>query len=164
MNEANTNNLLMIDLSRNTHDILPVPERMAEDFIGGKGFGAKLLFDGLPPGTDPLGEGNLLMFLTGPLTGTPAPAMRGCVVTQSPLTGIFLDSYFGGSLAAEIKYAGYAGIIIKGCAPKPSYLWIDNGYIEIRDAGRLWGTSTLEANRLIKTEVGDSRIKIATIG
>jgi aldehyde:ferredoxin oxidoreductase len=164
MNEAYTNNLLMIDLSRKTHEILPTPEPLINDFIGGKGFGAKLLFDSLSPGTDPLGEDNLLMFLTGPLTGTMAPAMRGCVVTKSPLTGIFLDSYFGGSLSAEIKYAGYDGIIIKGRAEIPVYLWIHDSHIEIRDAGSLWGTNTLEANLLIKNELNDHTIKIATIG
>ncbi len=164
MNEAYTNNLLMIDLSRKTHEILRTPEPLINDFIGGKGFGAKLLFDSLSPGTDPLGEDNMLMFLTGPMTGTMAPAMRGCVVTKSPLTGIFLDSYFGGSLSSEIKYAGYDGIIIKGRAKTPAYIWIHDSHVEIRDAGALWGSSTLEANRLIKNELRDQTIKIATIG
>ncbi|OGR28204.1 MAG: aldehyde ferredoxin oxidoreductase [Desulfobacterales bacterium RIFOXYA12_FULL_46_15] len=164
MNEAYTNNLLMIDLSRKTHEIIATSESFIADFIGGKGFGAKLLYDGVSPGTNPLGEDNLLMFLTGPLTGTMAPAMRGCVVTKSPLTGIFLDSYFGGSLAAEIKYAGYDGIIIKGCSEKPSYIWIRDRHVEIRDARSLWGVDTLLANRLIKNELNDQTIKIATIG
>ena len=164
MSEAYTNNLLMIDLSCKTHEILLTPEPLINDFIGGKGFGAKLLFDSLSPGTDPLDEDNLLMFLTGPLTGTMAPAMRGCVVTKSPLTGIFLDSYFGGSLSSEIKYAGYDGIIIKGRAKTPAYIWIHDGDVEIRNAGALWGSSTLEANRLIKNELSDQTIKIATIG
>jgi len=164
MNDAYTNNLLMIDLSRNTHEIFPTPKSLSDDFIGGKGFGIKLLFDSLAPGTDPFDSGNLLMFMPGPLTGTMAPAMRGCVVTRSPLTGIFLDSYFGGSLAAEIKYAGYDGIIVKGRARNPSYIWISDSHIEIRDAGHLWGTDTLEANRLIKKELNDNTLKIATIG
>ncbi len=164
MNEAYTNNLLMIDLSRNTHEILPTRKSLSDNFIGGKGFGIKLLFDSLAPGTDPFDSDNLLLFLTGPLTGTMAPAMRGCVVTRSPLTGIFLDSYFGGSLAAEIKYAGYDGIIVKGRARNPSYIWISDSHIEIRDARHLWGTDTLEANRLIKKELNDDTLKIATIG
>ncbi|MCF6247480.1 MAG: aldehyde ferredoxin oxidoreductase family protein [Desulfobacula sp.] len=164
MNEAYTNNLLMIDLSNNTHEILPTSKPLTADFIGGKGFGAKLLFDNLAPDTDPLGPDNLLMFFPGPLTGTMAPAMRGCVVTKSPLTGIFLDSYFGGSLAAEIKYAGYDGIIVKGRAKQPVYLWISDNRVEICDAGHLWGADTLEANRLIKNELDDDSIKIATIG
>jgi len=164
MNEAYTNNMLIIDLSNNTHEILSTPEPLIDDFIGGKGFGAKYLYDNLPPDTAPFDPDNLLMFLPGPLTGTMAPAMRGCVVTKSPLTGIFLDSYFGGSLAAEIKYAGFDGIIIKGQAEKPSYIWINDNHIEIRDAQHLLGTDTLESNRLIKEELKDDTIKIATIG
>ena len=95
MMNAYTNKLLMIDLSHGTSEILPVPEPLKQDFIGGKGFGAKLLYDRVSPDTNPLDKDNLLMFMTGPLTGTLAPAMRGCVVTKSPLTGLFLDSYFG---------------------------------------------------------------------
>ncbi|MCG8617480.1 MAG: aldehyde ferredoxin oxidoreductase, partial [Desulfobacterales bacterium] len=112
MIEAYTHTLLMIDLSRGAVDTVPVPEPYIREYIGGKGFGAKLLQDRLSPGTDPLSPENMLMFMTGPLTATMAPAMRGCVVTKSPLTGIFLDSYFGGSFSPEIKYAGFDAIVI----------------------------------------------------
>ncbi len=164
MTEAWTNKLLVIDLSNKSSETISVPDVLKTDFIGGKGFGAKLLYDGVPPGTDPLDEKNLLMFMTGPLTGTMAPAMRGCVVTKSPLTGIFLDSYFGGSFSPEIKYAGYDGIIIKGCSKKPVFIWIEDDHVELRDARHLWGTDTLEANHLIKKELNDETIKIASIG
>ncbi len=164
MTEAHTNKLLMIDLSRKSFETILVSDSLKSDFIGGKGYGAKLIYDQVPPGTDPLGKDNLLMFMPGPLTGTMAPAMRGCVVTKSPLTGIFLDSYFGGSFSHEIKYAGYDGIIIKGQADTPVYIWIDDDQVEIRDAGHLWGTDTLEANRRIKEELNDETIKIAGIG
>ncbi len=164
MTASTTDRLLKIDLSDNSVEILPVPETLKTDFIGGKGFGAKLLYDLISPGTDPLGKDNPLLFLTGPLTGTMAPAMRGCVVTRSPLTGLFLDSYFGGSFSPEIKYAGYDGIIITGRAPYPSYIWIDDDKVEIKDARRIWGENTLAANHLIKKELEDDTIKIATIG
>ncbi|MEH0021311.1 MAG: aldehyde ferredoxin oxidoreductase family protein [Desulfobacter sp.] len=167
MNEtykAYTHSLLMIDLSCGAVETLPVPDALTREFIGGKGFGAKLLHDRLPPGTDPLSPENLLMFLTGPLTGTMAPAMRGCVVTKSPLTHTFLDSYFGGSFSPEIKYAGYDGIIITGRAETPSYIWIDDDRVEIRPAGHIWGTDALDSNAAIKREIGDDTIKIAGIG
>ena len=164
MIEAYTNKLLMIDLSIESFEIISLPDILKQAYLGGKGFGAKLLVDKVFPGTDPLGHDNLLMFMTGPLTGTMAPAMRGCVVTKSPLTGIFLDSYFGGSFSPEIKYAGYDGIIIKGVAKKPCYIWIDDHRVEIRDAKDIWGTDALESNRLIKQEIGDESIKIAGIG
>jgi aldehyde:ferredoxin oxidoreductase len=164
MTEAYTNKLLMVDLSSESFEIIPTPDGLKQTYLGGKGFGAKLLSDMLSPGIDPLGPENVLLFMTGPLTGTMAPAMRGCVVTKSPLTGIFLDSYFGGSFSPEIKYAGFDGIIIKGAAKKPVFIWIDDDRVEIRDARGIWGTDALESNRLIKQELGDESIKIAGIG
>ena len=164
MTDAYADTFVTIDLSTGSSSTLAVPDSLKQDFIGGKGFGAKLLADRLSPGTDPLGPENMLMFMTGPLTGTSAPAMRGCVVTKSPLTHLFLDSYFGGSFAPEIKYAGYDGIIITGRAEKPVYLWIDDEKVEIRDADHLWGLDILETNRRIKAECNDDTIKIANIG
>ncbi|MFO7910966.1 MAG: aldehyde ferredoxin oxidoreductase N-terminal domain-containing protein, partial [Desulfotignum sp.] len=164
MTDAYADTFLHIDLSTNSSKTLAVPDSLKQHFIGGKGFGAKLLADGVSSGTDPLGPANMLMFMTGPLTGTSAPAMRGCVVTKSPLTNLFLDSYFGGSFAPEIKYAGYDGIIITGRAAKPVYIWIDDEKVEIRDAAHLWGQDILETNRLIKAECNDDTIKIANIG
>lgn len=164
MIEAYTNTFLVIDLTDGIAETQAVPEPLKSDYIGGKGFGARLLWDRVSPGTDPLGPDNPLMFMTGPLTGTLAPAMRGCVVTKSPLTGLFLDSYFGGSFAPEIKYAGYDGIIIQGRADRPVYIWIDDGRVEFRDARHLIGTDILEANRRIKAELGDDTVKIAGIG
>ncbi len=164
MTESYTNKLLLVDLTRKSFEIIPVSSDLKQDYIGGKGFGAKFLSDLLNPGTDPFSPENPIMFMTGPLTGTMAPAMRGCVVTKSPLTNTFLDSYFGGSFSAEIKYAGYDGIIIRGCAENPSYIWIDDDRVEIRDAGDIWGTGTLTSNRLIKEAIGDDSVKIAGIG
>ncbi|MFN2358917.1 MAG: aldehyde ferredoxin oxidoreductase family protein, partial [Desulfotignum sp.] len=164
MNESYADTFLVIDLSTGSTSTLAVTDTLKQHFIGGKGFGAKLLADGLSPGTDPLGPENMLLFMTGPLTGTSAPAMRGCVVTKSPLTHLFLDSYFGGSFAPEIKYAGYDGIIITGRADKPVYVWIDDEKVEIRDAAHLWGLDILETNQHIKAELKDDTIKIANIG
>ncbi|HCY87698.1 MAG TPA: aldehyde ferredoxin oxidoreductase [Desulfobacteraceae bacterium] len=164
MIEAYTHTLLMIDLSRTAVETIPVPAPYVREFIGGKGVGAKLLHDRLPPGTDPLSPENMLMFMTGPLTATMAPAMRGCVVTKSPLTHTFLDSYFGGSFSPEIKYAGYDGIIITGRAERPVYIWIDDHRVEIRDAGHIWGKDALDSNEAIKRELSDDTIKIAGIG
>ncbi|THB78189.1 MAG: aldehyde ferredoxin oxidoreductase [Desulfobacteraceae bacterium] len=161
---AYTGKLLIIDLTDRSSDIFPVPDAMKQAFIGGKGYGARLLCDWVPPGTDPLGPENPIMFLTGPLTGTLAPAMRGCIITRSPLTGLFLDSYFGGSFSPEIKYAGYDGIVIKGRADAPSYIWIDDETVEIRDARHLWGTDALTANQRIKEDLGDDTVRIASIG
>ncbi len=164
MNNGYQNALLHIDLSRSESRVLELPEKIREKYVGGKGFGARLLYDLLPAKTPALDPQNPLMFFTGPLTGTNAPSMRGCVVTKSPLTGIFLDSYFGGEFAQEIKFAGYDGLIITGKANKPAYVFIDDADIEILSARDIWGMDTLQASEKIKNMHGDLEIKTAGIG
>ncbi|MEW6623379.1 MAG: aldehyde ferredoxin oxidoreductase family protein [Bacillota bacterium] len=156
--------LLLVNLSEGSAFPIEINPQVQELFVGGKGFGAKILFDMLPAGCDPLGPENILMFMPGPLTGTIAPAMRGCVVTKSPLTGTFVDSYFGGHFAPEIRYAGYDGLVIIGKSNNPCYLWIDDDKVEIKLAEHLWGLDTFEVNERIKNELGDKSIKIACIG
>jgi aldehyde:ferredoxin oxidoreductase len=164
MNSGYTGKFLYVNLSSGESRELTVPQWFKNAFVGGKGFGLKLLYDLVPPKCDPLGAENILMFMTGPLTGTLAPSMRACVVTKSPLTGTLLDSYFGGSFGHEIKYCGYDGLIITGKAAAPVYLWIDDGHLEIRPARNLWGKDTLETNHLIKENLKDDSIKVASIG
>ncbi|GAB4271278.1 MAG: aldehyde ferredoxin oxidoreductase [Deferrisomatales bacterium] len=156
--------LLSVDLGTGTVETREVSEGLLRTFVGGKGLGARLLYEWLPAGCDPLGDDNVLMFLTGPLTGTQAPAMRGCVVTKSPLTGTFLDSYYGGHFSPEIKYAGYDGIVIRGRAARPVYLWVDDDRVELRDATHLAGLDTVQTNWAIKDELGDASVKVACIG
>ena len=98
---------LRVDLTSHKTDIHEWNQKIAVDFIGGKGVGAKILYDEAS-NVDPLGPSNLLLFGTGPLTGTRAPTSgRWVVVTKSPLTGLFLDSHVGGYFGAEIKKAGF---------------------------------------------------------
>jgi aldehyde:ferredoxin oxidoreductase len=155
---------LFVDLSSASSWTQDVPDWMRSELMGGKAFGAKLLTDLMPAGCDPFAPKNPLMVMTGPLTGTSAPSMRGCVVTKSPLTGTFLDSYFGGYFSPEIKYAGYDGIIILGQAQEPVYLWIDDDQVEVRPAAHLWGQDALEANAAVKSELNDETVKILSIG
>ena len=164
MDESYMKKILRVDLTAGTTEEVSLSAEMTELYIGGKGLGAKLLYDLLPEGADPLGPENVLMFLAGPLTGTAAPAMRGCLVTKSPLTGLFLDSYFGGSFTPELKYAGYDALEISGRAETPVYLFIDDEKAEIRPAESLWGTDALEANHRIKSELNDSSLKVVSIG
>lgn len=157
--------LLFIDLSTGSIETSELDSSLREMFLGGKGFGAKLLWDLVSPGTEPFSEGNVLMFFTGPLTGTMAPSMRGCVATKSPLTGAFADSYFGGFFAPEIKYAGYDGIIVRGKAAQPVYILVDGSKVEIRSAQHLWGLTTFETFWTLKREIGAEKDpKIACIG
>jgi aldehyde:ferredoxin oxidoreductase len=156
--------LLWVDLSSRTFRVSQPPPWLPDAFVGGKGYGAKLLHDLTPAGLDPLAPACPLMFLTGPLTATAAPSMRACVVTKSPLTGTFLDSYFGGRFGPEIKYAGYDGIIITGRSETPVYLWINDDSVALRPAQTIWGTDALSANASIKKDLGEPGVMVVTIG
>ncbi|HHP7236459.1 MAG TPA: aldehyde ferredoxin oxidoreductase family protein [Desulfobacterales bacterium] len=155
---------LVADLSRRQAWPVPLPDWLKNDYVGGKGFGAKLLGDLTPAGADPLGPENVILFMTGPLTATAAPSMRACVVTKSPLTGIYLDSFFGGRFGPEIKYAGYDGLIVMGRASTPTYLWVKDSAVEFRPADRIWGTDALTANQWIKEDLKAPGAQVVTIG
>ena len=157
--------ILRVDLSRRKVDTVEVTRDFALTFIGGKGFGAKLLYDGVEAGVDPLSPENKLIFATGPLTGTLAPSSSKFeVVTKSPLTGIFLNSDCGGFFGSELKYAGYDVLVVEGAAEKPSYLWINDGNVEIRDASHLWGMKIGETFEALKRDLGEKDLKAACIG
>lgn len=164
MADGTMGQLLVADLTHRRAWTVGLPSWLQENFVGGKGFGAKLLYDLVPAGTDPLGPENVLMFLTGPLTATAAPSMRACVVTKSPLTGIFLDSYFGGRFGPEIKYAGYDGLIILGQAARPTILQIRDDQVDFCSADGIWGTDALVANERIKQTLNMPEARVVTIG
>ena len=163
-NSSYMGRMLHIDLSAGKCFEISVPSWLSQAYIGGKGIGAKLLLDLVPEKAEPLGPDNVLMFLTGPLTSTSAPAMRACVVTKSPLTNTFLDSYFGGYFGPEIKYAGYDGLIFTGRSPEPVYLHLDHSGPRLRSAINLWGQGTIECSHSIKEQLKDPEVKTATIG
>ncbi len=156
--------ILHIDLTREKFTDIDIPSWLRDSYLGGKGFGAKLLLDLVPENADPLGPDNVLMFLTGPLTSTPAPAMRACVVTKSPLTNTFLDSYFGGYFGPEIKYAGYDGLVFTGRSSEPVYLHINHKGPILKPAKDFWGQGAIECSQSIKEHLKDDQIKAATIG
>ena len=158
-----TGKILNIDLKTQTTFVEKTNLNDAKDFVGAKGLGAKILFDRLPEKTDSLSPKNILMFTTGPLTGTSAQTSgRGTVVTKSPLTNLFLDSHFGGFFAAEIKKAGFDFIIVNGKSDKPVYLLINNDSIKFKDAKDLWGKECLQTHNLLQKKEG--KVKTAVIG
>jgi aldehyde:ferredoxin oxidoreductase len=136
----------------------------ARKFVGGKGLFGKLLFDELNPNIDPLSPENILVIGTGPLTGTLAPSNRAVVITKSPLTETFLDSYFGGDFGQELKFSGYDGLIIKGKAERLVYLWINDDHVELMDARHLEGLETGQVSTRIKNDLGDETVKVGCIG
>ncbi|MEW5747350.1 MAG: aldehyde ferredoxin oxidoreductase family protein [Candidatus Thermoplasmatota archaeon] len=157
--------VLRVDLSSERASTEPLNREWAKQFIGGKGLGARYLFDELKPGTDPMSPENVLSIWTGPLVGTLVPlTSRYVIVTKSPLTGTFLDSYAGGFFGPEMKYAGFDGVIIKGKAKKPVYLWLNDGKAEIRDAKNVWGKDTYHTEEAIRKETGEKMARVASIG
>ena len=122
--------ILWVDLTGGKFEEEPLDETMARQFIGGYGIGARLLFNKMKAGVDPLGPDNILGFTTGPLTGTPAiSGTRYTVVGKSPLTGGWGDANSGGWFGAFLKFSGYDMVFFKGISPKPVYLYIDNGKV-----------------------------------
>ena len=160
-----TGRILKINLSDESILVDNLNLEWAEKYIGGKGLGFRYLFDSLNPLIDPLSPPNVLIFMTGPVTGTILPcSSRLCVVTKSPSTGTILDSNMGGSFGAEIKYAGYDALIISGRAKEPVYIVINNDSVEIKNAQFLWGKGIFKVDAEIKKELNNESYKTAIIG
>jgi len=156
--------LLRVNLTEGSILQEEIPEEKAKKFLGGRGLGAKYLFDELTPGIDPLGRENKLIFMTGLLTGTPSPsASRYSVVTKSPLTNIWAQSSSGGRWGVDLKQSGFDGIIFEGISERPVYLTIDDEKAELRDATDLWGKNVSETTQLLKQRLGDT-FNVASIG
>jgi len=159
------NRVLRVDLTNRKFSEEPLSKELINGYIGGRGFGAKLLYDELKPGIDPLGEDNEMIFIAGPLAGTNAQSFsRYKVFFKSPLTGGYFKSSSGGQFGAELKFTGFDMIIIKGKADKPVFLWVHDGKYELRDAEYLWGLDCDDTHALIRQELGDTNAKIACIG
>ncbi|MFZ5814990.1 MAG: aldehyde ferredoxin oxidoreductase family protein [Bacillota bacterium] len=134
-------------------------------YVGGHGFIAYFLLKEVPAGCDPLGPENKLIFATGPLTGLPfAGSGRHAIGAKSPLTGGYGGGEAGGFWGNEFKRAGFDALIVEGVAPKPVYIWIKDGQIEIRDAHHLWGLECKQAEQAVRDEHNDQRIRFAQIG
>jgi aldehyde:ferredoxin oxidoreductase len=153
-----------IDLNNKKISYLTLKEKDMEKFIGGSGVGAKLLYEYTNHQTDPLGPENVLIFMTGPLTGTKVfSSDRFEVITKSPLTGIYAESDCGGEWGEELKKCGIDGIVIKGKSEKPVHIIIKDEEIMIKDAFNLWSKDTFEVNELLKKEI-DTKARSVCIG
>src|SRR3972149_4959000 len=157
--------MAVIDLSARTVEIVDIPRELRETYLGGRGINMYLLHKYVQPQTDPLGPDNPLIFGVGLLTGTLGWGMaRGNVSGRSPESGYLGDSNIGGDFCAELKFAGYDHLLIKGKSPTPVFLWIHDDKIEIRDAGSLWGLDTAQTQDRIRKELGNDYVKTACIG
>jgi len=156
--------LLYVDLTSKKVKKDPVDKLLIKNFIGGRGFGSKLLYDLVDPDAPPLASHQPLIFVTGPLADLAPSGSRLNVMARSPMTDIHGDSNVGGLFAIEMKRAGYDAIIVRGSSEKPVYLYIENEKVEIRDATHLWGKLTSETTNLLLKEVGDYHAHVACIG
>ena len=163
--------ILNVDLSTGRMHDEPLDESLCRNFLGGYGIGAKLLYDRMAPGVDPLGPDNLLGFFTGPLTGSPSiEGNRFVVVCKSPLTDTWGDANCGGTFGPHLKFAGCDGILFSGVSEKPVYLYIENGKPQLRQAEDLWGKDTNETEDILKERHGETsgssgkKVEVASIG
>ena len=156
--------ILRIDLSSASVVKQPLDETLAERFIGGRGFVAKLLFDELPRGIDPYAAENIFIAASGPLTGYLLPASgKTHFGTKSPASGGYADSNMGGHFGPALKYAGYDMLVLTGRAPLPSIVVIEDGRVEIRPADAYWGQGALAVEKHLKADLGED-FQILTIG
>ncbi|WP_202319527.1 aldehyde ferredoxin oxidoreductase family protein [Archaeoglobus neptunius] len=157
--------ILRINLSDKTVSTFVPEEKDLKEFIGGAGLGVKLHYDMRTFEVNPLSPDNVLMLLTGPLTGTKAPSTsRLEFCSRSPLTGIWGESSSGGRMATYLKYTGWDGVIVEGASEKPVYIKIDSNGAEIVDADGLWGKGCYETQEELGKELGEKRVATAVIG
>ena len=155
-----TGKTVTIDLTKSRINTGKSDPDILKSIIGGRGLGVRLYYDEIDPQIDPLSPENILIFTTGPLTGTAAPMSgRHAMVTKSPLTGTIFDSSSGGFFGKELKFAGIDALIIKGASDEPVYLSIKNDDIELRPAKELWGKNVRAC-----TDKLSSKGRVACIG
>lgn len=154
-----------IDLTTGEIEVKPIPLDVRRKYLGGRGLDAYLLLNHSKKGCDPLGPDNPLIVSGGILTATCASATaRTHVMAKSPLTGLLGSANMGGFFAPEMAWAGFHHLVIKGKAENPSYLFIHNGEIEIRDAANVWGMTTTDTQWAIRDELNDQEVKSLVIG
>lgn len=160
-----TGKLLRVDLTNSKVTVEPIREDWMREYLGGRGLAARYLYEEMDPTVDPLGPDNKLIFATGPLTGTPVPCgARYMVVTKGALTNAITTSNSGGHWGPELKFAGYDLVILEGRAPKPSYLFVYDDKVEIRDASAYWGKGVSDTEDGLREELGIPGLRVACIG
>ncbi len=157
--------LLRIDLTTGSISVEPIEEQVFHDYLGGKGLGTYLLLREIPGDVDPLSPANKLIFVTGQAsdTGHPAASRYG-VISKSPQTGIYAESYSGGHVAPVMKGTGYDAVIIQGASTEPVYLVITEDGVRLENAASLWGLESYEAEDRIKAQAGLKNAQALVIG
>lgn len=147
--------ILWVDLSSGKTQVQAYDGNFAHNYVGGRGFAARILWDHVPAGTDPFSPQNLVVFAAGPLNGLPGPSTGKLVVaTKSPLTHGYGDGNIGTRAALEMRRSGFDAVIVKGKAEKPVYLYVERGRAEILSAEDIWGLDTFTAERKLLEKHG----------
>ena len=162
---AYTGRVLHVDLSEQTSHVEVVESDLLQKYLGGVGLAMRLLLDNARPACDPLGEENVMAIAVGALAGTMVPTSgKHALATKSPLTGFIGDCLSGSYWSHAVRRAGYDAIVLKGKSAQPTYLFVDNEYVLFRDAEALWGKESFETEEAIRAEIGDSNVRVASIG
>ncbi len=157
--------ILRINLTKKRVTVTETEKDLIVDFVGGRGFNSRRMFEEVPKSVAPLSPENKLMFATGPLVGTAFPlGARFNVSAKSPLTGILGDSNAGGHFAAEMKFAGYDQIIFEGKSRQPCYVFVNDDETKIGSAEDLMGKDVYETTEALRKDLGDGKARIAAIG
>jgi aldehyde:ferredoxin oxidoreductase len=155
-----------INLSTRNITVQDLPKEVAVSYLGGRGFGARILYDEVGPEIEPFSPDNLIILATGPLNGSKSPSSsRFSITTKSPLTGTILDSNCGGKTGIRLKDAGYDMLIISGKAARPVWLLVDETGIKINDAENIWGQDVNVTNNSLLAQVANPQTaSVACIG
>jgi aldehyde:ferredoxin oxidoreductase len=157
--------ILHVNLTESAFEVEEPAENWYRTYVGGSALSAYFLNKLLKRGVDPLSPENILVFACSVVTGAPLSGYsRYTVAGKSPLTGAFGRSEAGGYFGPELKFAGFDAIVIYGKAPKPVYLYIKDGEVEIRDAASLWGLDNWKTLVQIRKETGEKMVRVASIG
>ena len=161
--ENQVQTLTRIDLATGKMQHETLPQEWTKQFLGARGVNARLLFNEVAAGTDPLGPDNILYFGTGPMDGLPVGNGRMSIACKSP-RGTVAEGSFGGFFGPELRRAGIDYLAIHGKSDRPVYLFINDGEVEIRDAAHLWGLNTDETDAVLRSELSDPNIQLRYIG
>jgi len=160
-----TGKLVRANLTKREISVEEIPQEWLREYVGGRGLGDRYLYEEMDPTVDPLSPENVLIFATGPLTGTPVPCgARYMVVTKGAQTNAITTSNSGGFWGPELKFAGYDMVIIQGKSESPCYLFIYDDHLEIRDAARWWGKTVPETEDGLRKELGIPELRTSCIG
>ncbi len=147
---------LKVDFSRKSIEVCSLRDDDLKDYIGGSTLAAKIIYDYVKPGMDPLSAEAPLVFASGPFNGTNVPMVsRATICGIAPGTGLWGEATTGGQFPTRLKGSGFDGLLITGRAEKPVYLYVKDGKAEIRDAVHLWGKDSYETQEIIAKEVED---------